>query len=87
MEFEPTRRDKRYCSDVCRTRACRWRKYGAAQLRPLYSVALAGSDLTEVRQAAVSELVHGALCGADGATMAKVAGLVVACDKRLERLN
>ena len=84
-EFPVTRRDRVYCSSVCRVRMVRWRKFGEPQQRPLYSTALAGADLDEVRRAAIHELVHGALCGADQATMAKVAGLVVACDRRLTR--
>ena len=86
-EFEVTRRDRVYCSPACRCRMTRWRAHGRAQWRPLYSDALKGADLTEVRESAISELIHGALSGADHATMAKVAGLVVAVDRRLERLN
>jgi hypothetical protein len=83
-EFIPYRADHRYCSHACRWRAWRWREHGAAQRRPLYDSALKGADLTEVRSAAVSELVYGALHGADAATMAKIAGLYLAADRRLE---
>jgi len=86
-EFEVTRRDRVYCSPACRCRMTRWRAHGRAQWRPLYSDALKGADLTEVKSAAISELVHGALNGADGAHLAKIAGLYLAADRRLERLN
>lgn len=85
VEFPVTRKDRKWCSSRCSVRMWRWRQYGQAQWRALYSDALAGADLAEVRQAAIAELVHGALCGADSATLAKVAGLYVACDKRLTR--
>jgi hypothetical protein len=66
----------------------RWRKFGTPEHRALYSDATAGlipRSLQELREQAVAELVAGALNGADPPHMTKVAGLVVACDRRLTR--
>lgn len=63
----------------------RWRRWGTPTQRPLYAAALDGADLHELRSRADAELVYGALAGADRATMAKLGGLIVAVDRRLER--
>jgi hypothetical protein len=83
--FIATRRHAKWCSPVCRTRMARWRRFGRPKQRLLYADALAGVDLRELREQAVAELIHGAITGAPPPHPTKVAGLALACDKRLER--
>lgn len=88
--FAATRRNRKWCSSTCSVRMWRWRQYGKAQRHPLYFDAtgrLGPDELRELRERADSELVYAALAGADQATMAKVAGLVLAVDKRLGQLE
>lgn len=71
------RADQRYCSNVCQIRTNKRRR--------LRRDPYANVDLAALREAAIHELVHGALEGGDGALMARAASVVVAVEQRLER--
>ena len=63
----------------------RWRQYGEPKRHVPYADALKGADLREVHDLAVRELIHGAIAGAPPAHLTKVAALVLAAERRLER--
>ena len=78
---------KRYCSVACQCRAARLRRYQERRRYGLSGLRISDDKLAELRERVVAELVLGALEGADTAHLAKVAGLVVAADKKLARLD
>lgn len=74
-------------STACQNRAARLRRFGERRRYGVSGVRVDEDALSDLRERAVGELVLGALVGAEAATLAKVAGLVVACDRRLARLG
>lgn len=77
--------NKRYCSVACQCRAARLRRSAQRRRYGLTGLRVNDGELVTLRERAMDELVLGALGGADTATMSKVASLVVAVDRRLER--
>ena len=89
IEFHAVRSDQRYCSVTCRNRMSRWRRNAQPTTgRPLYAHTwrLDPAGLTELRERAIAELIHGAISGAPAGHLSNVAGLALAAQRRLARL-
>lgn len=88
VTFTPKNPRGRYCSDRCRGRALRWRRYGAPDhQRVPYHLGLRLDDdrLLEARDQALGELVHAALSRAPADHLSRVATFVVRVDRQLLR--
>jgi hypothetical protein len=79
--------NKRYCSPACQNRAVRLRGYRERRRYGVAGLRVNDDELAALRQRAIDELVLGALGGADGAHLSKVASVIVAADKRLARFD
>ncbi len=91
MVFAPTVPQRRYCSHRCRERARQHRNRGTEPKRR-YSSYLAGlrlpdDSLATLRDAAVDELVAGALADAERDHLRRVADLVMRADRAIGRFG